>query len=203
MSKTDIIEQCMQINPQNGVSDWYNIDFLELRVGFPLRGNGSPFFQDDRGLGKKYVLEKDRKKGNKLTSIRTTGFAPYHQTNRASSISREVRTWIKSGSPCSMCGTTANIVPDHRDGNRQPIDNPNLSDYQPLCQHCNTVKREVCKRCNETSKRFDAKKLGYPISWTEGVEAFQPMNPRCRGCYWCSPREFRSKLWDIRLIKEE
>ena len=184
----------MHINPDNGVSDWFDVDDLEQSIGFPLRGNGSPYFQNDRGLGKKYMLEKQRGKGNKLSFIRTIGFAHYHQTHRASNIPEEVRRWIESGLPCAMCGTTANIVPDHKDGNRQPITTPNSNDYQPLCQHCNTVKREICKRCNETSKRFDATKLGYHISWIEGTAIFQPMNPRCKGCYWYSPIDFRAQL---------
>lgn len=174
---------------------------LESIVKFPLTGNGSPFFQNDRGLGKKYTLEKQRDKGNRLSHIRTTGFASYHQTHRGSSIPLPVKKWIGSGLPCSMCGTTSNIVSDHKDGNKQPIETPDISDFQPLCLHCNTVKREICKKCADTFIRFDAKSLGYIISWTIGNADFKPKYPRCIGCYWYSPIEFRNRLTLIQLDK--
>ena len=175
---------------------------MEKAVGFPLRGNGSPFFQSDRGLGLKYKLEKQRDNGNKLSSVRTIGFAYYHEINRSLAIPPEVRKWILSGQPCAMCGTTSNIVVDHKDGNKQPLENPSKDDFQPLCNHCNTVKREICKKCNETGKRFDAKILGYKISWLEGTDNYQPQSPRCRGCYWFSPHIFRNKLrYELSWIK--
>ncbi len=192
-SKVDQIEEIMLINPLTGTSDWWDIRVLEEHVGFPLSGNGSPFFQSDRGLGKKYTLEKQRDKGNRLTSVRCTGFAPHHQTNRAQGIPQEVREWFRSGLPCAMCGTRSNVVPDHKDGNKQPI-KPGAKDFQPLCTHCNSVKREVCKRCSSTGNRFDARTLGYSVGWVQGGVRFQPRTPRCVGCYWCSPLEFRAGL---------
>jgi hypothetical protein len=194
MFRIESIEMAMNINPNTGVSVWWDIAQLESIVGFPLRGNGSPFFQSDRGLGKKYMLEKQRDKGNTLSSIRTIGFAYHHQTHRASGIPLEVKRWLSSGLPCAMCGTTTNIIADHKDGNKEPLPSPNIHDFQPLCYHCNTVKREVCKRCSEDSVRFDAKSLGYCISWVVGIDKFQPKYPRCLGCYWYSPVEFRKML---------
>ena len=194
MTKTSLIEQAMCIDPTTGTSQWWSLDILERIVGFPLRGNGSPFLQSDRGLGMHYMIEKQRERGNRLSHVRTTGFAYHHQMYRASGVPMEVRKWIESGLPCTMCGTTANIVPDHKDGNKQPIETPSIRDFQPLCQHCNTVKREACKKCTETGMRFDAKALGYTISWTKGIDKFQPMSPRCQGCYWYSPLNFRKEL---------
>ena len=193
MSQTTLIEQAMNIDPITGVSQWWSVKELETTVGFALHGNGSPFFQSDRGLGKKYMLEKQRDKGT-LSHIRTTGFAYYHQTDRAQGVPIEVRRWL-TGLPCTMCGTTTNILPDHKDGNKQPLDCPNIQDFQPLCQHCNTVKREVCKKCKESLTRFDAKSLGYRISWIVGTMQFQPKYPRCIGCYWYSPSDFRGQLY--------
>lgn len=199
MSKTEIIEQAMHIDAKNGTSEWWSISLLEKTVGFSLGGNGSAYFQSDRGLGKRYVIEKNRDKGNRLSYVRTVGFAYYHQVERSSKIPLEVKKWLR-GFPCSMCGTTADITFDHKDGNKQPIEYPNKDDFQTLCRHCNAVKREICKKCSGTSVRFDAKSLGYQISWTEGTERFQPMHPRCFGCYWYSPFTFRGKL-TLNLVK--
>jgi len=194
MSKTDIIECAMDIDEKTGVSGWWAVADLEALVGFPLRGNGSPFLQSDRGLGTKYVIEKQRDIGNRLSHVRTVGFASYHQTHRASAIPVEVRKWLTTGKPCVMCGTTSRVVADHKDGNKQPLPAPGADDFQVLCQHCNTVKREICKKCVSTGFRFDAKTIGYTVSWTEGAERFQPRYPRCRGCYWYSPLAFRRGL---------
>ena len=195
MGKVDRIARAMNINPGTGVSAWWEVADLEKLLGFTLRGNGSPFFQMDRGLGVRYVLEKQRGNGNTLVSVRTTGFASYHQIHRASGTPLAVRSWLIDGSAlCSMCGTTSNLISDHKDGNKQPMDEPDVHDYQPLCQHCNTVKREVCKKCRNTGVRFDARIIGYSIPWVEGTAKFQPRTPRCRGCYWYSPTDFRKAL---------
>jgi hypothetical protein len=190
MSKTNTLLDAMQIDPNTGVSPWWDVDKLEAMIGFPLRGNGSPFFQKDRSVGVMYTIEKQMDKG-KLSMVRTTGFAPYHQSNRASGVPKDVRDWLATGVPCSMCGTTSDLRPDHKDGNKEPLPNAGIGDFQPLCVHCNTVKREVCKKCVASGLRFDAKSLGYPISWTRGTKNFQPQSPRCLGCYWYDPRAFR------------
>jgi len=58
MTKTEQLIIAMGIDPHTGTSPWLDIDVLEQQVGFSLRGNGSPYLQNDRGVGKQYVIEK-------------------------------------------------------------------------------------------------------------------------------------------------
>ena len=191
-SKIKIIIQHMNIDKKTGVSEWVNIEELETKVGFPLKGNGSPYFQKDRGIGKMYALEKAySEKPKSLRSVRTVGYATYFQVQRAHKITEEVKRWFK-GHPCSVCGTTHSLQIDHKDGGKQPIDKPTTSDFQVLCVHCNARKREVCKKCQDTGKRFDARILGFNSDYTTGSQKYDKQCPRCTGCFWNDPKYFRS-----------
>ncbi len=69
-----------------------------------------------------------------------------------------------------------------------------LSDFQPLSKAANDAKRQFCKECRASGKRYDAKKLGYPISYYKGGEAHNNEVDACVGCYWCDPIEFKKHL---------
>lgn len=42
-----------------------------------------------------------------------------------------------------------------------------LEDFQPLSKPANDAKRQFCKECKRTGIRYDAKQLGYTVSFTE------------------------------------
>lgn len=191
MSKVDIILNQININ-EDGVSEWYCVEELEEKVGFSLHGNGSAYIQTDRGLGLFYTIEKQYD-GASLTHFRLTGFAPNYQKNRAKGSPSRVKKAKRE--ECANCGTHSNLQVDHKDGNKEPIPNPRDADYQSLCKHCNGLKREWCKKCKEGEGRYDAKRLGFPISFTQGNNTFCPKDPRCKGCYWYDPRDFRKKTY--------
>ncbi len=182
----------MAVDKDTGVSDWHSIKKLEAEVGFPLQGNGSAHLQKDRGIGLTYEIEKSPTVG-KIVQVRCVGFASRRHTHKAKNIPEEVRRFLK-GSPCASCGTTNGIEIDHKDGNKQELANPTKEDFQALCEHCNKIKRERCKKCNETGRRFDATSLGYSVSYTYGNSRFDKKEPRCRGCYYSSPFDFRQQL---------
>ena len=69
-----------------------------------------------------------------------------------------------------------------------------LEDFQPLSKAANDAKRQFCKECRRTNKRFDAKKLGYPISFYAGNENHMGNEEGCIGCFWYDPLEFRKHL---------
>ncbi len=192
-----LLEEAMQINTLTGCSGWHYIATLEKSTGLSLRGNGSAHLQNDRGLGKLYVIEKQygisTHGARTIESVRTIGHAHHHQTHRAGAIPQAVRAWL-AGKPCSFCGTTAQLEVDHKDGRKDPLPDPLPADFQALCKHCNGLKREACKACAKTGIRFDAKALGYPVSQWTGSVLFEPRDPRCRGCIWHDPMTFRSKL---------
>lgn len=65
-----------------------------------------------------------------------------------------------------------------------------LEDFQPLSKTANDAKRQHCKKCIETGKRYDAKKLGYKESYILGTEN----SKTCVGCYWHDPKKFNEKI---------
>ncbi len=69
-----------------------------------------------------------------------------------------------------------------------------LDDFQPLSKPANDAKRQICKKCKETNLRFDAKNLGYNISFIYGDIHYNE-DLKCKGCFWYDPLEFRKKLF--------
>lgn len=189
MSKTDIIIEAMKIDV-SGISPWWDIAELEKITGISLRGNGSPYFQKDRGVGLKYIIEKDMLGTNKLQKVRTVGAV--HTTNRQVPVPKEIKAFY-TGKACVFCGTYSQIEIDHKDGTREPCEYPCIVDFQPVCGHCNKVKRERCKECRVSGKRFDARLLGFVVGWVRGRTQFSPSTIRCVGCYWHDPNEFRKQ----------
>lgn len=69
-----------------------------------------------------------------------------------------------------------------------------LSDFQPLSKAANDAKRQFCKECRRTGIRFDAKTLGYPMSYYSGGRTHNFEEDACVGCYWYDPLEFKRHL---------
>ncbi len=69
-----------------------------------------------------------------------------------------------------------------------------LSDFQPLSKAANDAKRQFCKECKRTGIRYDAKKLGYPMSYYAGTAHHNNEEDACVGCFWYDPIEFRKHL---------
>jgi hypothetical protein len=95
---------------------------------------------------------------------------------------------------------------DHKDGrmgNERVSDSKTqkLEDFQPLCKAANDIKRQICKRCKETGKRWDAKNIkGNPYSFYEGEENYTE-ELGCVGCYQYDPVEYR--ITSIKKISKE
>ena len=53
------------------------------------------------------------------------------------------------------------------------------------------AKRQHCKSCRETGKRFDARKLGYRIGQFKGNRDY---NGSRIGCYWHDPWRFNREV---------
>ncbi|MGN1326482.1 MAG: restriction endonuclease, partial [Clostridia bacterium] len=69
-----------------------------------------------------------------------------------------------------------------------------IEDFQPLSKAANDAKRQFCKECRKTKKRYDAKQLGYPMSFYKGNENHTGEANGCEGCFWYDPIEFRRHL---------
>lgn len=184
-------------NPDdNGVSRWVDCnefvgEFADLKFG-----NGASWARKESTLAKKYIIEFDKSltPGNGIDRIRLNGFndGDYSQHIRAD-IKQEI-----SSRRCVVLGTS-NPEVDHKNGmkNEDRVmknEDQKLSDFQPLSKAANDAKRQFCKECKRTGIRYDAKQLGYPMSYYFGGAEHSGEENGCVGCFWYDPLEFRRHL---------
>ena len=201
MTKIELFLKLAKPN-ENGVSRWVSVDefvgeFKELKLG-----NGGSWCRKSSALAKKYIVEFDKNQstGNSIDAIRLNGFNENETFNQA--ISSEIKKYYKY-KPCVMLGiigTSENtkIEIDHKEGtkNSQRVSNistQKLEDFQPLTKAANDAKRQICKRCQETDKRFDATCIkGFPMPYYRGNSSLKESG--CIGCYQYDPVAYREEL---------
>ena len=209
MTKIELFLKLAKPN-ENGVSRWVSVDefvgeFKELKLG-----NGGSWCRKSSALAKKYVVEFDKTQstGNSIDAIRLNGFNENETFNQA--ISSEIKKYYKD-KPCVMLGiigTSENtkIEIDHKEGtkNSQRVSNistQKLEDFQPLTKAANDAKRQICKRCQETDKRFDATCIkGFPMPYYRGNSSLKESG--CIGCYQYDPVAYREELLRKARLKE-
>lgn len=181
---------------KNGISRWVSCsefvdEFADLKFG-----NGASWARKESALAKKYIIEFDKTvtRGNGIDRVRLNGFnnGDYSQHIRAD-IKKEI-----SSKRCVVLGTS-NPEVDHKNGmkNEDRVmrnEEQRLSDFQPLSKAANDAKRQFCKECMRTGIRYDAKQLGYPISYYAGTAKHNKEENACVGCFWYDPIEFRKHL---------
>lgn len=191
MNRTQLVLKLF--NPdEKGISRWVNKDELigEYETLFPTNGNT---WYRLRGLSH---LIYEKKVENGKTFWRFNGVK--NKDN-----GRPIRNDIKKTlitKPCAHSGFNGtknnHIVIDHKNGRYNDervlsVDTQLIDDFQPLTNQANLYKRTSCNDCIKTSKRFDAKRLGFKVSYIEGNEFYQGT---CNGCYWFDCLKFKSKL---------
>lgn len=195
MTKTELFIQLAKPD-SNGVSRWVNVSEFIGEYACLTFGNGASWARKESTLAKKYVIEFDKtiSTGNGIDRIRLKGFnnGDYSQYIRA-----DIKKAIKSRR-CVILGTS-NPEVDHKNGMKNEgrvmrNENQCLEDFQPLSKAANDAKRQFCKECRNTGKRYDAKLLGYPISYYSGVAEHHNEENACVGCYWYDPIEFKKHL---------
>lgn len=194
-SKTELFLKLAQPD-SNGYSRWVQAsefvgEFSELTFG-----NGASWARKESTLAKKYIIEFDKTQtaGNRIDAIRLAGL-------NNGDFSQNIRTDIKKiikAQRCVVLGTS-NPEVDHKNGMKNEArvmrnEDQKLSDFQPLSKAANDAKRQYCKECRRTGLRYDAKKLGYPISYYYGNAEHNCEENACIGCYWYDPLEFRKHL---------
>lgn len=151
-------------------------------------------------LARKYVIEFDKSitPSNGIDRIRLNGLnnGDYSQHIRAD-IKRTIRA-----QRCVVLGTS-NPEVDHKNGmkNEDRVmrnEDQRLEDFQPLSKAANDAKRQYCKECRRTGIRYDAKKLGYPMSYYKGGATHNNEENACEGCYWYDPIEFKKHLQEMK-----
>lgn len=196
MTKIELFEELAQID-ENGFSRWVSVDeFVGKYQGLQLL-NGAGWSRDDGPFGRKYLIERDKSKtsGNRTDAIRTVGFNmgdPY-----SAYIDPTIKRIIQTRT-CVVLGTS-NPEVDHKNGMKNEgrvmmNEEQRLDDFQPLSKAANDAKRQYCKVCRRTGIRYDAKKLGYPVSYYKGESSHNNEENACVGCYWYDPMEFKKHL---------
>lgn len=197
LTKIELFEKLAQPN-ENGVSRWVSVDeFKGEYQGLQLL-NGAGWSRNDGPFGKKYIVERDKSRtpGNRTDAIRTVG---YNSRDYSQYIRADIRKEISSRT-CPVLGTS-NPEADHKNGmkNEDRVmknEEQRLSDFQPLSKAANDAKRQYCKDCKITGIRYDAKQLGYPMSYYCGSAEHNGEETACIGCFWYDPIEFRKHLME-------
>lgn len=195
MTKTELFIQLAKPD-DNGVSRWVSVTEFIGEYACLTFGNGASWARKESTLAKKYIIEFDKSisSGNGIDKIRLNGFnnGDYSQHIRA-----DIKKAIKK-QRCVILGTS-NPEVDHKNGmkNEDRVmrnEDQRLEDFQPLSKAANDAKRQFCKECRQTGIRYDAKLLGYPISYYSGVAEHHNEENACIGCYWYDPIEFKKHL---------
>lgn len=187
-------------NPdEDGVSRWVSkTEFVDEYSSLYFE-NGASWCRKESSLAKKYILEFDKTvtPGNRVDRIRLNGFREAEDWIGGQSIRADIKSYYKQ-KRCVVLGTS-NPEVDHKNGwkndsNVMNTGTQQMSDFQPLSKAANDAKRQFCKECRRTGKRYDATKLGYPMSFYKGNEEHVGDETGCEGCFWYDPIEFRKHL---------
>lgn len=180
-------------DPTTGFSREISIDELKnIHPGFEST-NGCQWARSDSSyLGKKYIIKRP-KKGGRVSAIQLDGLN-INSVSKYRGIRSDIIDKITQQN-CRVLDTHSQIECDHKDGRYSTLSNINLenqkiNDFQPLSKAANDAKRQHCKGCIQTGKRYDAKKLGYKEGFIVGDEN----TPVCAGCYWHDPRRFNQMI---------
>ena len=194
---------------KDGVSRWVPVsEFIGKYKKLQL-GNGGSWCRASSSLAKKYIVEFDKSKtaGNSIDRVRLIGFNNKKILNQ--NIRKDIKDFYKVQN-CVMLGVNGNsentkIEIDHKDGRKEDHRLSNLSeqqitDFQPLSKAANDIKRQICKRCKETNKRWNAKNIkGNPFDFYAGDENYSE-ELGCKGCYQYDPVEYRKVV--VRKVGE-
>ena len=105
---------------------------------------------------------------------------------------------------CVICGTSSEIICDHKndlynDINVLNVETQTLDDFQPLCNHCNLRKRQVCKEERENKFLYSSKLIpqfnttDYEYPWEKKTYDEKDPNNK-KDTYWYDPIEFNKKI---------
>lgn len=197
MTKNDLFLKLAKPD-SNGKTRWVRVTEFVGEYADLAFGNGASWARKESTLAKKYIIEFDKTitPGNVIDAIRLNGF---NNGDFSQHINAEIKRTISSRR-CVVLGTSKPEV-DHKNGMKNESrvmknEDQKLSDFQPLSKAANDAKRQFCKECMRTGIRYDAKQLGYPMSYYYGGAKHNGEENACVGCFWYDPIEFRKHLME-------
>lgn len=182
------------VNPpdEDGFSKEITIDeLMNYNIGFRTQNGGDWCRSNQSALGKEYNITRIKNHGS-IYAVKLEGF------NKNLTINQNIRPDIKNAiqkKRCVILDVSTNVEADHKNGKKDEqymnnLDEQSLDDFQPLSKAANIAKRSHCIKCKSSGKRYDAKRLGYAVSFTKGD--FKTDN--CQGCYWFDPKKFNEEV---------
>jgi hypothetical protein len=199
LTKNNLFLELAEPDQETVIPRWVSVDEFVGRYESLKFGNGADWARSDGNLAKTYNLVRDNSQtpGNKVDRIKLNGY----RTDEFGS--QQIRADIRREINKQRCVilNTSFPEPDHKNGRKNDmrvmnVETQVLDDFQPLSKAANAAKRQICKECRDTENRFDAKKIGYPISFTKGGLKYEN-DLGCVGCFWYDPIDFRKHLKEI------
>ena len=191
-SKTDLFLELAGAIDGQGFSRKVAVDEFVGEYSRLLFGNGADWARRDGSLGRKYNIARIKEgKGNRITHVQLHGF---NKNPKRRPIGKHVRDAYRD----ERCRVLAvgKVQIDHKDGRYDDQEVSDVSkqkpdDFQPLSECVNYAKRQHCKDCAKTGRRFDARRLGYQVGQVKGNGEYRGT---CVGCYWYDPAAFNAAL---------
>lgn len=184
---------------ENGISRWVSKTEFIGEYAELMFQNGASWCRKESSIAKKYIVKFDKSitPSNSVDRIKLDGFRDEDDWIGSQTIRNNIKYYYKQ-KRCVILGTS-NPEVDHKNGwkndtNAMNIATQKMDDFQPLSKAANDAKRQFCKECRRTGIRYDAKKLGYPVSYYVGNEEHNGNENGCIGCFWYDPIEFRKHL---------
>ncbi len=206
MSKENLIDLFLELarpDKDTGKSRWVETSEFVGKYKKLELGNGWSWGRRSSRLQKEFKVEVQRAGlGNAITAIKLMGYNENSQQHFSQGIRKDIKDIIRKRK-CVMLGingTSENtkIEVDHKDGRKTDLrvsdkSKQQLDDFQPLCKAANDIKRQICKKCKQSNKRWNAKNIdGNPYAFYEGDENYTEQLG-CIGCYQFDPVEYRKR----------
>ena len=106
---------------------------------------------------------------------------------------------------CVVCGTNTGVVCDHKndlynDLRVLKIITQTKDDFQPLCNHCNLQKWQICKEEEHNQRLYSAKNIScyrqYSFEFPWEKKAYDKQSVCCKkDTFWYDPIEFNRKIY--------
>ena len=197
---------------KNGESKWISIEILIENNLWSKKSNGNQ--RNGIFLGdKRYNWDAKRlnnTSNGKILELRLIGFNNDKlKGHKRHPPRKDIKDYYK-GKTCVFCGSSSNILLDHKNDLYNDIrvlnsDTQRKEDFQPCCNACNLRKNKVNTKTKKENKRQpppDHIRIPFGIDFTVGDESFNPKDINAMvGTYWYDPIEFGKLALKLKLIE--